>query len=131
MCVVLLYYQKWKIGVNIVSCGHCVDDEVQRPGCSRHTLLVSRHHKMVSTNVPGSSFLVGRGGHCGDSVAHGLGQLDPHLSQATNTNDANTETTLPSTKLGERGEHSDASTEHRSSTGQGISGGHLDHKPGA
>lgn len=124
-----MHHQEGEIGVDIMSGRHSVDNQVKGPGSSLYALLVSGHDKVVSTNVPGSSLLVGRGGHCSHSVTHGLGELDPHLPQAADTNDANVETTLPGTKLGERGKHCDTSTENRACTGQGISTRNLYHKP--
>ncbi len=91
-----------------------VQDQVQAPLGRCHRLRIARNDEVIGAQLAGGRLFlpVGRNGR--HRVAHGLGQLQAHLAESSETEDADIQAALGCSEPLERSKHGDAGAEDRS-----------------
>ena len=102
-----------------------VEDQIQGSACGSHRVRVTGNNEVISPEFAGGRLFIPVGRDGGDRVAHGLGKLQPHLPETSETKDADIETTLGGTESLQRGEHGDAGAENGSGQLKWVGLGNL------
>ena len=106
-----------------------VDDQVEAGRVVLQAVRVGRHQEAVGPDLPGGGLLVGGGGDGRDGVAHGLGDLDPHLAETTDADHPDPHPSLVGPVSDEGSEHGDPGTEDRASSLQRVAVRDLHYEP--
>ncbi len=104
---------------------HSVENKIQRLLNSLETLRILGDDKLIRADLHGRLPLAGRGGDGHHGVAHGLGQPDAHLAEATYAHHAHSFAAGSGLPRVERGEHGDSGTEDGACRLQGVALRHL------
>ncbi len=102
-----------------------VENEIQRLLNGLETLRILGDDKLIRANLQGGLPLAGRGGDGHHGVAHGLGQPDAHLAEATHAHHAHSFAAGSGLPRVERRKHGDAGTEDGTRRLQGVALRHL------
>ena len=89
-----------------------VQNKVQAALGRGHRLGITGNDEVVRAQLASGRLLLPVGRNGGHRVAHGLGQLQPHLSKTSEAEDADIETALRRPESLERSEHGDSGTEN-------------------
>ncbi len=107
--------------------GDGVDDQVEAPRHRGHLRRIGGDHDMVGAQAARVGFLAGRAAEQRHLGAHGLGQLQPHVAQAAQTDDghlaAGAHIPVAQRRVGR-----DARAQQRRGAGQIQPLGHLEHE---
>ena len=110
-----------QIGIEIVRRRHGVEDEIEPAGVVRHGVGVSGDADLVRAQTLAIGDLAGRGSEQDDVGTHGMGDLHPHVTQATQADDTDllprTGTPVAQGRVGR-----DTGTEQGRDTGQILLG---------
>ena len=99
---------------HLVSPRNRVQDQVQAPLGRCHRLRIARNDEVIGAQLAGGRLLLPVGGNGRHRVAHGLGQLQTHLAETSEAEDADIQAALGRSEPLERSKHGDAGAEDRS-----------------
>ncbi len=77
-----------EIGVDVVVGGDAVEDEIEAAGVLRHLVGVAGDDDFVGTEAQGVVLLAGRGGEEDDVGSEGVRELDAHVAESAEADDA-------------------------------------------
>ena len=76
------------VGVDVVVGGDCIEDEVEAAGVFGHLVCVAREHDLIGAEAECVFLLAGRGGEDNSVGSESVGELDAHVAQSTEADDA-------------------------------------------
>jgi hypothetical protein len=106
-----LPFKKVEIEVDIMVGRHSVENKIQGLLNGLQALRILGDDKLIRAHLHGRLLLAGRGGDGHHGVAHGLGQPDAHLAEATHAHHAHSLAAGSGLPRVERREHGEAGTE--------------------